>query len=118
MKPREIKLFWTDPQEAPAPFHYKNKASFYASTPWIRLKTYKLTINPLCERCKKKDLIVPAEEVHHIEEISKAPELALEITNLESLCKKCHSKESYKYLQEARKPKKGHIINIKNKLKK
>lgn len=100
-------LFWIEDQDPRGPFHYKSKNSFYASPPWRRLREYKLLIDPFCERCKERDEIVPAEEVHHIVEISVDPDRALEYDNLESLCKTCHSKESAKFLKE--KPK-GEVI--------
>lgn len=111
-------FFWLNKDKPAPPFHYKTTASFYASPAWRNLRAYKLSISPFCERCSKPGRLVAASEVHHKTEISVNPDLALEIDNTESLCKTCHSKESYKHIQEARKPApQGHIINLKSKLK-
>ncbi len=110
-------FFWTEKKKPEAPFHYKTTASFYASPPWGRMRLYKLSLNPLCEQCQKNGLIVAAAEVHHIIEISEDPDLALDINNLESLCKRCHSQESYKHIKDAKKPKQtAGIVNLKFKL--
>ena len=113
-KQNKISFFWIEQGRPAAPFHYKTTASFYASPAWLRLRDYKLSLNPFCERCSRPEKLVQAEEVHHKEEISIRPDLSLEITNLESLCKKCHSQESAKYLQGSQ-VKKGTIINFKHK---
>ena len=62
---------------------------FYTLSPWRKLRAYKLSITPFCERCN--DL---ASEVHHVIERKIRPDLELNITNLESLCKTCHSKHT------------------------
>lgn len=60
---------------------------------WRKVRAIKLSLNPLCERCFKKDLIVEATMVHHIKPISKYPELRLVLDNLESMCNPCHEEE-------------------------
>jgi 5-methylcytosine-specific restriction protein A len=71
----------------------------------------------LCEKCEERGLIVPAAEVHHIREISLAPDLALDFNNLESLCKTCHSQESYKFIRERNDPgRRGGVVNIKSQI--
>ena len=63
--------------------------SFYNSRSWKRIKDYRMSLDGgICTRCGYK-----ADLVHHIKEIKEAPELALDIDNLESLCHKCHNKE-------------------------
>lgn len=83
-----------------------NKNAFYVSMPWIRLRNFKISENPFCERCPE-ELLTPATEVHHIKEVKPHPELALEFDNLESLCKPCHSSHTMK--QNTYKP--GKILN-------
>jgi len=61
---------------------------FYQSKAWRNLRAYKLSLNPLCENENCKNV---ATEVHHIKERKDFPELQLEINNLQSLCKPCHS---------------------------
>jgi 5-methylcytosine-specific restriction endonuclease McrA len=58
------------------------------------MRALKLSQDPLCERCKASGLLVPATEVHHKAEVRDAPELALDLANLESLCLPCHSSET------------------------
>ena len=69
--------------------------AFYTSWTWRRCKAgYKNSVGGLCERCKKRGLITPADEVHHkirltTENINK-PEIALNWDNLMALCEDCH----------------------------
>ena len=65
---------------------------FLHSTVWRRIRAYKLSKNPLCERCLKQELDVPASLVHHRdrEELHNHP------VNLESLCVSCHEAEHKK----------------------
>lgn len=53
---------------------------------WQKVRKIKLSRNPLCEECKKKERIKPAVLVHHKDENPKnnKPE------NLMSLCRSCH----------------------------
>ena len=50
----------------------------------------------MCEECKKRGLIVPADEVHHKIKLTpeniNRPEIALNWSNLVALCKDCHLK--------------------------
>lgn len=76
--------------------------SIYNSKMWKKLRLWYLKNNPLCERCLKINLIVPAKEIHHKIKISTGKnidemlEIALNINNLESLCVACHHKEDNK----------------------
>ena len=68
---------------------------FYSSTAWVRsARGYRILVGGLCERCKCRGLIVPAEEVHHkihlTPENINRPEIALNWRNLIALCKDCH----------------------------
>ena len=86
----------------PPVLRWKNKASFYASPDWIRLRKYKLTKDPLCQRCFPETL-VPATEVHHKTDIKDDPSLSLDINNLESLCSDCHKSETMTRQHQAKK---------------
>ena len=74
---------------------------FYTSAAWTRCaRGYRRSVGGLCERCRKRGLVVPAEEVHHKihltpENINK-PEIALNWRNLEALCKDCHMQQHRK----------------------
>ena len=59
---------------------------FLHSTTWRRIRDYKLSRNPLCERCEKRGLTEPALIVHHIDK----NELHNHPVNLLSCCVSCH----------------------------
>lgn len=98
---------------------YSDRQQFYCSREWRMLRAFKLHINPLCEICLKKNILKPAEEVHHIVDIKDEPELALVMSNLQSLCKKCHSKITYsegslkKYVEYQKRAKQLNVYNKK-----
>lgn len=69
---------------------------FYSSPAWKNCaKAYKKAAQGLCERCKAKGLIVPGEIVHHKTELTEDnlndPSIALSWSNLELVCRSCHS---------------------------
>jgi 5-methylcytosine-specific restriction protein A len=64
---------------------------WYKSPAWRAVRAQKLAIDPLCEDCLKADRTTAAEHVHHVIERKVRPDLALDISNLESLCKRCHN---------------------------
>lgn len=74
-------------------------AKKYYSKRWRRLRHQKLILNPLCERCAKRRIYVPAYFVHHKEYITdknyEDDNVFFNIDNLESLCKKCHQREHF-----------------------
>lgn len=75
--------------------------AFYSSWEWrLCKKGYLESVGGLCERCRAKGLIVPAEEVHHKIRLTinnyKLPEVSLNWKNLEALCMECHKKEHRK----------------------
>lgn len=53
---------------------------------WRDLRQKKLAMNPICEWCRER----PAEEVHHVRHVAEYPELVYDLSNLQSLCAKCH----------------------------
>jgi len=65
-------------------------ANFYSSSAWLKLRNYKRSINPICEHCIKVNLITPFHTIDHIKPISEGGE-ALDLSNLQSLCKQCHA---------------------------
>jgi 5-methylcytosine-specific restriction enzyme A len=67
--------------------------SFYSSKRWNRARKKVLARdNYLCQRCYKKGLLTPAEVVHHIDHLRKAPGKVLDESNLISVCSACHNK--------------------------
>ena len=73
---------------------YSN-TKFYQSTAWRKLRKVKLEKDPLCEECLKKDIHTPAKVAYHIVSINRGG-AALNITNLQSLCDRCHNVKSAK----------------------
>ena len=64
---------------------------FYHWPVWRRLRIQALERDHyLCQECLRQGRLTAATEVHHKQEIRTHPELALVLSNLESLCWKCH----------------------------
>jgi len=84
----------------------QKRRKFYASKEWLKIRQARLQKDHyLCQDCLGRDLITLAKAVHHEEELSKAPERALDITNLVSLCFACHNRRhGYKGQREEPKP--------------
>ncbi len=57
---------------------------------WQKVRKHKLVRDPLCEECRRRGVITPAEEVHHVIPIREREDLRLSLGNLESLCRRCH----------------------------
>ena len=74
-------------------------AKKYKSKRWQKLREDKLKLNPLCERCIKKEIRNAAYFIHHKEYITdlnyEDDNVFFNIENTESLCKKCHNKEHF-----------------------
>lgn len=69
--------------------------TFYQSQAWKETrKAYVASVGGLCERCRAKGLIVPAEIVHHKIHLTPDnitdPNITLDWSNLEALCRQCH----------------------------
>lgn len=68
---------------------------FYKSKAWQRTRAVAWARDKgLCVDCMKRGLITPAEEVHHIKELTTDniddPRVTLNLDNLVSLCRECH----------------------------
>lgn len=66
--------------------------NFYKTTTWInkRKEILKRDHNE-CQRCKKLGRFNKAECVHHIKHLKNRADLALDDSNLISLCNTCHN---------------------------
>ena len=62
--------------------------AFYNSAAWHRVRKQVLVKNPICFRCKRAF----ATDVHHMLPLRERPDLALDITNLRGVCKRCHTR--------------------------
>lgn len=64
---------------------------------WRRLRFSQLDKEPFCEECKRKGVLTPAEDVHHIvavESVGSKAEMervCYDPRNLMSLCRRCHA---------------------------
>ena len=66
--------------------HRRRRAPLLSSARWQRLRKMFLAKNPLCAICNRA-----ATDVHHIEERTGRPDLAMSESNLQALCHECHS---------------------------
>lgn len=69
--------------------------SFYKSQRWQKVRQAAISRDAyLCVDCMKRGIITPAEEVHHITELTPDnitdPNITLNLDNLVSLCRECH----------------------------
>ena len=67
-----------------------------SSAAWQRLRRLKLTMDPLCEdphgdhaRARRT---ITATQAHHVQPLATHPDLGLELSNLMSVCTRCHAK--------------------------
>lgn len=65
--------------------------SIYRTARWRKLRAEKLAMSPYCERCPKQE---KATSVDHIIPHRGREELAFDMDNLQSLCKRCHARKS------------------------
>lgn len=65
---------------------------FYSRAPWRKLRKRFLAKNPLCAVCFTAGRVKAATDVHHMKPKKDHPELALTMSNLEGLCRSCHSR--------------------------
>lgn len=72
------------------------RRKIYDSERWKHLRAWKYVNSPLCEVCLQKDIVTPAEDIHHIVSFMSTNDpvqrvfLAYDYDNLQSLCKRCH----------------------------
>lgn len=71
----------------------KSSSSLYGHA-WRKLRARFLMGNPLCVHCLEKGLITPANEVDHIEPHRGDMEKFYDESNLQALCKPCHSRKT------------------------
>lgn len=91
----------------------KEAKAFYDSDAWKKCREVVLKRDDyLCQDCLEKDDLIPADMVHHIEELRDNPDRALDINNLKSLCNSCHNKYHPRY-KPKEKPKSSKINVIK-----
>ena len=85
---------------------------FYQSRSWRSLRLEALTRdNNECQTCKRYGKVGEAQNVHHIKTVKEFPMLALSLSNLESICIKCHNNEHDRLNKYIRK-KKPKFVNV------
>lgn len=76
--------------------HSKLYVRLMNSAEWRRLRARKLQEQPLCEECLRHGVVRSADCIHHIREVEsgrteqECTRLAFAMTNLMSLCYRCH----------------------------
>ncbi|HCS50922.1 HNH endonuclease signature motif containing protein [Rubinisphaera sp.] len=86
--PDKIKTFNPFPHATPS-HQRREDMQWYHLARWRRLRNWKLRLNPTCQRCGTHEDL----HVHHIKPRKQFPELALQLENLKTLCRKCHGIE-------------------------
>lgn len=76
--------------------HLAYAAQVRSSAAWQRLRRIKLTMDPLCEdphgEHARTGRTATATQAHHVLPLATHPELALELSNLMSVCTRCHAR--------------------------
>ena len=68
---------------------------FHLDKKYRKLRDRFIRENPLCRLCfKEEGLTVAASEVDHIKPLKTHPELAMDRSNLQALCRNCHEKKT------------------------
>lgn len=65
---------------------------FYKSQAWQRFRAHYLQMHPLCVECSRYGRVKAAVILDHIVAFKKAPERALDETNMRPLCRACHNR--------------------------
>nr|DAZ74933.1 MAG TPA: HNH endonuclease [Caudoviricetes sp.] len=69
-------------------YDQKKRDAYYGTVAWRRLREAALIRDHYwCARCGRR----PAGTVHHIVPVTERPDLAMELNNLQSLCRQCHN---------------------------
>lgn len=73
------------------------KQGFYQKAAWRRVRRQALERDHyLCQECLRHKRFTRATEVHHKKPAEEYPELALTLSNLESLCWNCHEQTKHR----------------------
>lgn len=65
---------------------------FYGTRTWKRLRAAVLTRSPLCVECERRGRVVLATVVDHVIPFRDRPDLGMTMSNLRSLCARCHAR--------------------------
>lgn len=67
---------------------------FIRSARWQRFRRWFLARHPLCAECERTGRATPATDVDHITRRRERPDLALDESNCQALCKPCHARKT------------------------
>lgn len=74
----------------------KDRKKIYNSKKWAIVREQAIIRdNMMCQECKRNGIMTQGQEVDHIIELAEDITLAYELSNLEYLCKPCHSKKTH-----------------------
>ena len=88
---RVLRPSWKSPKKYQ--LHSVQNKKFYNSKAWKDLRGEKLDVNPFCEECEKKGLLVDAYYVDHIKPINEGGALLPPLNELMSLCITCDARK-------------------------
>ncbi|OIK13582.1 endonuclease [Bacillus sp. MUM 116] len=94
----------------------KEARAFYKSAAWLNCRKIVLIRDTyLCQECLRKGKITAANTVHHIKHLEEYPDLALDIDNLETICRPCHNNEHPEkaYTKKEKQQRKINAIKVK-----
>ena len=63
----------------------------YNTASWQRLREAKLSVDPLCEACIRREVVEPASVVDHVVAINKGGPAFPPLSGLMALCEPCHN---------------------------
>lgn len=88
----------------------EERDKFYASTDWRKLRLHKLSMDPLCEVCKRAGRITIAVAVDHVIPIQDDPSQRLNYRNMQSICTPCHSSKTAREIWERANPQERDLL--------
>ena len=98
---------------APSDGRTLKELGFYHTGAWRRTRRMVLQRDHyLCQKCLSKNRITKATEVHHIRELEDFPLLALDLSNLVSLCWDCHEETKSHGTDRVQAPSRVRVIKI------
>lgn len=94
-------------EKLPTYKHNNQSSEYYNSIYWQNIRNAYIVEHPLCEVCLRKDIIKPADHIHHIKPFLTGTtqfekwDLLLNKDNLIAVCVPCH-KELHRKLRKTK----------------